>query len=174
MENINNVINEKLYSMLVFFFYVLLVMILFRVIIVLATSLNKKEEKERKHNLSEKSNFNYVGTDKLYPDDSDFVENESWGEELVSFYLQDKKNRIKRSDPLYEGEDKLYPGDLLYFGKKTKKKITRNKETVLNLIKDDNQLTKTKRKKNKLKGNTKKTKEDNLRIFKDNFLEKAN
>lgn len=174
MENITDVINEKLYSMLVFFFYVLLIIILFRVIIVLATSLNKKENKESKHNLYEKSNFNYMGTDKLYPDDLDFVENESWREELVSFYLQDKKNRIKRSDPLYEGEDKLYPGDLLYFGKKTKKKITRKKETVLNLIKDNNQLTKTKRKKSKLKGNTKKTKEDNLRIFKDNFLKKAN
>lgn len=174
MKNINdvNVINEKLYSMLVFFLYVLLIIILFRVIIVLATSLNKKEEKERKHNLSEKSNFNYVGIDKLYPDDSDFVENESWREELVSFYLQDKKNRIKRSDPLYEGEDKLYPGDLLYFGKKTKKKITRKNEKVLNLIKDNISLGKTKRKKNKLK--EKKTKKDNLRIFKDNFLGKTN
>lgn len=174
MENITDVINEKLYSMLVFFFYVLLIIILFRVIIVLAISPNKKEDKKRKHNLSEKSNFNYIGTDKLYPDDPDFVENESWREELISFYLQDKKNRIKRSDSLYEGEDKLYPGDLLYFGKKTKKKITRKKETVLNLIKDNNQLTKTKRNKNKLKGNTKKTKEDNLRIFKDNFLGKTN
>ena len=174
MKNINdvNVINEKLYSMLVFFLYVLLIIILFRVIIVLATSLNKKEEKERKHNLSEKSNFNYVGIDKLYPDDLDFVENESWREELVSFYLQDKKNRIKRSDPLYEGEDKLYPGDLLYFGKKTKKKITRKNEKVLNLIKDNISLGKTKRKKNKLK--EKKTKKDNLRIFKDNFLGKTN
>lgn len=172
MEDINNIINERLYSMLVFFFYVFLIIILFRVIIVLATSPNKKEDKKRKHNLSAKSNFNYVGTDKLYPDDSDFVENESWSKELISFYLEDKKNRIKRSNPLYEGEDKLYPGDLWYFGKKTKKKITRNKETVLNLIKDNNQLTKTKRKKNKLK--EKKTKKDNLRIFKDNFLGKTN
>lgn len=174
MEDINNIINERLYSMLVFFFYVFLIIILFRVIIVLATSPNKKEDKKRKHNLSEKSNFNYIGTDKLYPDDLDFVENESWSKELISFYLEDKKNRIKRSNPLYEGEDKLYPGDLLYFGKKTKKKITRKKETVLNLIKDNNQLTKTKRKKSKLKGNTKQTKEDNLKIFKDNFLKKAN
>lgn len=132
MENIDNIIIERLYQIGLFFLYVFLIIILFHVIIVLATSPNKKEDKKRKHNLSEKSNFNYVGT------------------------------------------DKLYPGDLLYFGKKTKKKITRKKETVLNLIKDNNQLTKTKRKKSKLKGNTKKTKEDNLKIFKDNFLKKAN
>lgn len=174
MENIDNIIIERLYQIGLFFFYVFLIIILFRVIIVLATSPNKKEDKKRKHNLSEKSNFNYIGTDKLYPDDADFVENESWREELVSFYLQDKKNRIKRSDPLYEGEDKLYPGDLLYFGKKTKKKITRKNEKVLNLIKDNISLGKTKRKKSKLKGSIKKTKEDNLRIFKDNFLKKAN
>lgn len=167
MEDINNIINERLYSILVFFFYVFLIIILFRVIIVLATSPNKKEYKERKHSFPEKNNFNYIKTDKTSSDNPDFEEDESWREELISFYLENKKNKTERYNSLYKEGDKLCSCDLLCFDTKT-----RNKETVLNLIKDNNQLTKTKRKKNKLK--EKETKEDNLRIFKDNFLKKAN
>lgn len=72
----------------------------------------------------------------MYPDDSDFIENESWNKSLTSFYLQDKENRIKRSNPLYKGEDKLTPGDLLYFGEKMKKKITKAKVEDLKGFKD--------------------------------------
>jgi len=64
------------------------------------------------------------------------VENESWNKSLISFYLQDEENRIKRSNPLYKGEDKLNPGDLLYFGENMKKKITKAKVEDLKVFKD--------------------------------------
>lgn len=143
MENIHNIINESLYQMFLLFIPLFILVVISKWFLIAFVSLNKKETIEiktkiekRKHSLQEKSNFNYVGIDKLYPDDSDFVENESWPKSLVSFYLNDKENRIKRSNPLYKGEDKLNPGDLLYFGEKTKKKITKAKVEDLKVFKD--------------------------------------
>lgn len=143
MENLNNAINEGIYQMFLLFIPLLILVVISKWFLIVFISLSKKETIEiktkiekRKHSLQEKSNFNYVGIDKLYPDDPDFVENESWNKSLVSFYLNDKENRIKRSNPLYEGEDKLKPGDLLYFGEKTKKKITKAKEEDLKVFKD--------------------------------------
>lgn len=143
MENLNNAINEGIYQMFLLFIPLLILVVISKWFLIVFVSLNKKETIEiktkiekRKHSLQEKSNFNYIGIDKLYPDDSDFVENESWPKSLVSFYLKDKENRIKRSNPLYKGEDKLNPGDLLYFGEKTKKKITKAKVEDLKVFKD--------------------------------------
>lgn len=143
MENLNNAINEGIYQMFLLFIPLLILVVISKWFLIVFVSLNKKETIEiktkiekRKHSLQEKSNFNYIGIDKLYPDDSDFVENESWPKSLVSFYLKDKDNRIKRSNPLYKGKDKLNPGDLLYFGEKTKKKIIKAKEEDLKVFKD--------------------------------------
>lgn len=143
MENLNNAINEGIYQMFLLFIPLLILVVISKWFLIVFVSLSKKETIEiktkiekRKHSLQEKSNFNYVGIDKLYPDDSDFVENESWPKSLVSFYLKDKDNRIKRSNPLYKGKDKLNPGDLLYFGEKTKKKIIKAKEEDLKVFKD--------------------------------------
>lgn len=143
MENLNNAINEGIYQMFLLFIPLLIIVVISKWFLIAFVSSNKKETIEiktkiekRKHSLQEKSNFNYIGIDKLYPDDADFVENESWNKSLVSFYLKDKDNRIKRSNPLYNGEDKLNPGDLLYFGEKTKKKITKAKEEDLKVFKD--------------------------------------
>lgn len=143
MENIHNIINEGIYQMFLLFIPLLILVVITHWFLIVVVSSNKKETIEiktkiekRKHSLQEKSNFNYIGIDKLYPDDSDFVENESWPKSLVSFYLKDKDNRIKRSNPLYRGEDKLNPGDLLYFGEKTKKKITKAKVEDLKVFKD--------------------------------------
>ena len=143
MENIHNIINEGIYQMFLLFIPLLILVVITHWLLIVVVSSNKKETIEiktkiekRKHSLQEKSNFNYVGIDKLYPDDSDFVENESWPKSLVSFYLNDKDNRIKRSNPLYKGEDKLNPGDLLYFGEKMKKKITKAKVEDLKGFKD--------------------------------------
>lgn len=143
MENLNNAINEGIYQMFLLFIPLLIIVVISKWFLIVFVSLSKKETIEiktkiekRKHSLQEKSNFNYIGIDKLYPDDSDFVKNESWPKSLVSFYLQDKDNRIKRSNPLYKGEDKLKPGDLLYFGEKTKKKITKAKVEDLKVFKD--------------------------------------
>ena len=143
MENLNNAINEGIYQMFLLFIPLLILVVISKWFLIVFVSLSKKETIEiktkiekRKHSLQEKSNFNYIGIDKLYPDDSDFVENESWPKSLVSFYLKDKDNRIKRSNPLYKGKDKLNPGDLLYFGEKTKKKIIKAKEEDLKVFKD--------------------------------------
>lgn len=143
MENIHNIINEGIYQMFLLFIPLLILVVITHWFLIVVVSSHKKETIEiktkiekRKHSLQEKSNFNYIGIDKLYPDDSDFVENESWPKSLVSFYLKDKDNRIKRSNPLYRGEDKLNPGDLLYFGEKTKKKITKAKVEDLKVFKD--------------------------------------
>ena len=143
MENLNNAINETVYQFILGFIPLLILVVITHWFIISFISSNKKETIEikikiekRKHSLQEKSNFNYVGIDKLYPDDSDFVKNESWNKSLTSFYLQDKDNRIKRSNPLYKGEDKLKPGDLLYFGEKMKKKITKAKVEDLKVFKD--------------------------------------
>lgn len=143
IHNIVNVINEKIFQMSSVFILSLILTVITHWFIISFISSNKKETIEiktkiekRKHSLYEKSNFNYIGIDKLYPDDSDFVENESWNKSLTSFYLNDKENRIKRSNPLYKGEDKLNPGDLLYFGEKMKKKITKAKEEDLKVFKD--------------------------------------
>lgn len=143
IHNIINVINEKIFQMSPVFILALILTVITHWLLIVVVSSNKKETIEiktkiekRKHSLQEKSNFNYIGIDKLYPDDSDFVENESWPKSLVSFYLKDKDNRIKRSNPLYKGEDKLNPGDLLYFGEKTKKKITKAKVEDLKVFKD--------------------------------------
>lgn len=143
MENLNNAINEGIYQMFLLFIPLLIIVVISKWFLIAFVSSNKKETIEiktkiekRKHSLQEKSNFNYIGIDKLYPDDADFVENESWNKSLVSFYLKDKDNRIKRSNPLYNGEDKLNPGDLLYFGEKTKKKITKAKVEDLKVFKD--------------------------------------
>ena len=143
MENIHNIINESLYQMFLLFIPLFILVVISKWFLIAFVSLNKKETIEiktkiekRKHSLQEKSNFNYIGIDKLYPDDPDFVKNESWNKSLTSFYLNDKENRIKRSNPLYKGEDKLNPGDLLYFGEKTKKKITKAKVEDLKGFKD--------------------------------------
>lgn len=143
MENLNNAINEGIYQMFLLFIPLLILVVISKWFLIVFVSLSKKETIEiktkiekRKHSLQEKSNFNYIGIDKLYPDDSDFVENESWNKSLTSFYLNDKENRIKRSNPLYRGEDKLNPGDLLYFGEKMKKKITKAKVEDLKVFKD--------------------------------------
>lgn len=143
MENLNNAINEGIYQMFLLFIPLLILVVISKWFLIVFVSLSKKETIEiktkiekRKHSLQEKSNFNYVGIDKLYPDDPDFVENESWNKSLVLFYLKDKENRIKRSNPLYKGEDKLNPGDLLYFGEKMKKKITKAKVEDLKDFKD--------------------------------------
>lgn len=143
MENLNNAINETVYQFILGFIPLLILVVITHWFIISFISSNKKETIEiktkiekRKHSLQEKSNFNYVGIDKLYPDGSDFVKNESWNKSLTSFYLQDKDNRIKRSNPLYKGEDKLKPGDLLYFGEKMKKKITKAKVEDLKVFKD--------------------------------------
>ena len=143
MENLNNAINEGIYQMFLLFIPLLIIVVISKWFLIAFVSSNKKETIEiktkiekRKHSLQEKSNFNYIGIDKLYPDDSDFIENESWNKSLTSFYLQDKENRIKRSNPLYKGEDKLNPGDLLYFGEKMKKKITKAKVEDLKGFKD--------------------------------------
>lgn len=143
MENIHNVINESLYQMFLLFIPLFILVVISKWFLIVFVSSNKKETIEiktkiekRKHSLYEKSNFNYVGIDKLYPDDPDFVENESWNKSLTLFYLKDKENRIKRSNPLYQGEDKLNPGDLLYFGEKMKKKITKAKVEDLKGFKD--------------------------------------
>lgn len=146
MENIHNIlnaVNEKIYQISPVFILAFILTAITHWFFIAFASSNKRETIEiktkiekRKHSLQEKSNFNYVGIDKLYPDDPDFVENESWPKSLVSFYLKDKDNRIKRSNPLYRGEDKLNPGDLLYFGEKTKKKITKAKVEDLKVFKD--------------------------------------
>ena len=143
MENIHNIINESLYQMFLLFIPLFILVVISKWFLIAFVSSNKKETIEiktkiekRKHSLHEKSNFNYVGIDKLYPDDPDFVKNESWNKSLTSFYLNDKENRIKRSNPLYKGEDKLNPGDLLYFGEKMKKKITKAKVEDLKGFKD--------------------------------------
>lgn len=143
IHNIVNVINEKIFQMSSVFILALILTVITHWFIISFISSNKKETIEiktkiekRKHSLYEKSNFNYIEIDKLYPDDSDFVENESWNKSLTSFYLNDKENRIKRSNPLYKGEDKLNPGDLLYFGEKMKKKITKAKVEDLKGFKD--------------------------------------
>lgn len=143
MENLNNAINEGIYQMFLLFIPLLILVVISKWFLIVFVSLSKKETIEiktkiekRKYSLQEKSNFNYIGIDKLYPDDSDFVENESWPKSLVSFYLHDKDNRIKRSNPLYKGEDKLNPGDLLYFGEKMKKQITKAKVEDLKVFKD--------------------------------------
>lgn len=143
MENLNNAINEGIYQMFLLFIPLLILVVITHWLLIVVVSSNKKETIEiktkiekRKHSLQEKSNFNYIGIDKLYPDDSDFVKNESWPKSLVSFYLQDKDNRIKRSNPLYKGEDKLNPDDLLYFGEKMKRKITKAKVEDLKVFKD--------------------------------------
>lgn len=143
MENLNNAINEGIYQMFLLFIPLLILVVISKWFLIVFVSLSKKETIEiktkiekRKYSLQEKSNFNYIGIDKLYPDDSDFVENESWSKSLVSFYLHDKDNRIKRSNPLYKGEDKLNPGDLLYFGEKMKKQITKAKVEDLKVFKD--------------------------------------
>ena len=129
--------------MFLLFIPLLILVVISKWFLIVFVSLSKKETIEiktkiekRKHSLQEKSNFNYIGIDKLSPDDSDFVKNESWNKSLTSFYLQDKDNRIKRSNPLYKGEDKLKPGDLLYFGEKMKKKITKAKVEDLKVFKD--------------------------------------
>lgn len=146
MENIHNIlnaVNEKIYQISPVFILAFILTAITHWFFIAFAASNKKETIEiktriekRKHSLQEKSNFNYIGIDKLYPDDPDFVENESWPKSLVSFYLKDKDNRIKRSNPLYKGEDKLNPGDLLYFGEKTKKKITKAKVEDLKGFKD--------------------------------------
>lgn len=143
IHNIVNVINEKIFQMSPVFILALILTVITHWFFIAFASSNKKETIEiktkiekRKHSLQEKSNFNYIGIDKLYPDDADFVENESWPKSLISFYLNDKDNRIKRSNPLYKGEDKLNPGDLLYFGEKMKKKITKAKVEDLKVFKD--------------------------------------
>lgn len=143
MENIHNIINESLYQMFLLFIPLFILVVISKWFLIAIVSVNKKETIEiktkiekRKHSLQEKSNFNYIGIDKLYPDDPDFVENESWNKSLTSFYLNDKENRIKRSNLLYKGEDKLNPGDLLYFGEKMKKKITKAKAEDLKVFKD--------------------------------------
>lgn len=143
IHNIVNVINEKIFQMSSVFILTLILTVITHWFLIAFAASNKKETIEiktkiekRKHSLQEKSNFNYIGIDKLYPDDPDFVENESWNKSLTSFYLNDKENRIKRSNPLYKGEDKLNPGDLLYFGEKMKKKITKAKAEDLKVFKD--------------------------------------
>lgn len=143
MNNVVNIINEKIYQISPVFILAFILTAITHWFFIAFASSNKKEtieiktkiEKE-KHTAYEKSNFNYIGIDKLYPDDPDFVENESWNKSLTSFYLQDKENRIKRSNPLYKGEDKLNPEDLLYFGEKMKKKITKAKVEDLKGFKD--------------------------------------
>lgn len=146
MENIHNIlnaVNEKIYQISPVFILAFILTVITHWFFIAFASSNKRETIEmktkiekRKHSLQEKSNFNYIGIDKLYPDDPDFVKNESWNKSLTSFYLQDKENRIKRSNPLYKGEDKLTPGDLLYFGEKMKKKITKAKVEDLKAFKD--------------------------------------
>lgn len=72
-------------------------------------------EKEIKASRKERSGYYYSGKGKLFPDDKDFIENNSWPSDVLEFYFKDKKNRIKRSDYFYKGSDKLKPTDKLFF-----------------------------------------------------------
>ena len=78
----------------------------------------------------EKSNYYYEGSDKLYPDSFNFVENKTWTKELTVAYYKEKEEKKKREEEAklaaerrdyedrlnrsrydYSGSRKLYPKD---------------------------------------------------------------
>ena len=75
----------------------------------------KREELEFEKQCKLRSQFNYTGNDKLYPEDNHFVEG-YWTNEQRNEYLKEKRKKEKedykrRSAFTYTGKDKLTPGD---------------------------------------------------------------
>ena len=75
----------------------------------------KREELEFEEKCKERSKFDYTGYDKLYPEDSNFIEG-YWTYEQRNEYLKEKRKKEKedytrRSAFTYKGKDKLTPGD---------------------------------------------------------------
>lgn len=122
-RSLNNVFSDSLFQKITYAFLVAFVILLINAIISskLTDKLieNEKEEDNLIDNIKktkdERSKYNYVGVDKLYPDHKDFIENNSWTSDVLEFYFKDKQNRIKRSDYFYAGSDKLKPTDELFF-----------------------------------------------------------
>ena len=64
-----------------------------------------------KKECTKRSQFDYNGDDKLYPDDTAF-DSSGWTEAQINDYKKEKqKEYSKRSDYNYKGNDKLRPGD---------------------------------------------------------------
>lgn len=64
-----------------------------------------------KKECTKRSQFNYNGDDKLYPDDTAF-DRSGWTESQISDYEKEKQKEYSlRSDYNYNGHDKLRPGD---------------------------------------------------------------
>lgn len=75
----------------------------------------KREELEFEEQCKLRSQFNYTGNDKLYPEDNHFVEG-YWTNEQRNEYLKEKRKKEKedykrRSAFTYTGKDKLTPDD---------------------------------------------------------------
>ena len=97
-------------------------------------------EKEIKASRKERSGYYYSGKGKLFPDDKDFVENDTWSLFLLNLYKEDKLKTMKRSDYFYKGKDKLYPFDEFFFDNVswTSKRINKyKKEYIFNKFKKD-------------------------------------
>lgn len=118
-----NVFSNPFFQKITYAFLVIIVILLINAIISskLTDKLieNEKEESKLIDNIKktkeERSKYNYVGVDKLYPDHKDFIENNSWPPDVLELYFTDRQNRIKRSDYFYAGSDKLKPTDELFF-----------------------------------------------------------
>ena len=113
------------------------------------TKGNVREQKETKQednteetkvSKKERSGYYYSGKGKLFPDDKEFVENDTWTAFLLNLYKEDKLKRMKRSDYFYKGKDKIYPFDEFFFDNVswTTKRINKyKKEYIFNKFKKD-------------------------------------
>ena len=77
----------------------------------LESHAEEKRLERYKKECTKRSQFDYNGDDKLYPDDTAF-DSSGWTESQISNYEEEKqKEYSKRSDYNYKGNDKLRPGD---------------------------------------------------------------
>lgn len=77
--------------------------------------IEKRRRSKKEKEFEKRSQFDYSGYDKLYPDDENFKE-ECWTKAQREDYLQEKRKKEKedysrRSAFTYTGNDKLRPGD---------------------------------------------------------------
>lgn len=73
--------------------------------------IEEKRLEKYKEECLKRSQFDYNGDDKLYPDDTEFNDS-SWTESQINDYKKEKqKEYSKRSAYDYKGNDKLRPGD---------------------------------------------------------------
>lgn len=76
-----------------------------------------KKEAKRREFLLNRSQHNYQGDDKLFPNNFLFIDNDSWTRDLLDDFWHDLY--LEKSNYYYEGSDKLYPDNFDFVENKT-------------------------------------------------------